>query len=199
MVVRLRQRLGRCNSAAGFTLAELLITSVAVLTVLQGLVFALLSQMRSVNAATTNLQTANELARLAYLMDAEVREGCAVQVGATPASCRQVCATTAANDLRVLIPVIDASGVPAMRSIRYYLASGQLFRSGPRILLNGQLDLRDLQGVNTLLLDEASGFTASTDSSCRISNVTVRVSTTNPQQNHQSSFALQAGVSSYTN
>lgn len=183
----------------GYTLVEILVTSVAALSVLQGLVMMQFSNARTVNAATTNIQVGRELARLAYLLDTEVGEACAIRSGSMPGSCRQTCLTAPSTDLNVLIPVVDAGGAVSTRAIRYFLSNNQLFRTGPRTLLNGQLDLRDLQGVTTLLLDDVSEFSARTDQGCRVSSVSVSILVDNPRQLQTSTFSLNTGVSSYTN
>lgn len=62
-----------------------------------------------------------------------------------------------------LPPLIALAGVASSRVIRYHLSGTQLFRQEPRILLDGRLDLIDLQGATTLLLDDVSAFSVRTD------------------------------------
>jgi hypothetical protein len=190
----IRRRPGR----AGFTLVELIIASVMALTILEGLVVIVISHLRSTNRTTIHIQARRELSRLIYLMGTEASEGCSLQVAANPASCKQICAAASSSDLRLLTPVVNDAGVASTRVLRYYLSGTQLFRQGPRILLNGRLDLTDLQGATTLLLDDVSAFSARADTNCRSALVSISLSIPNSQQTYTSSYSVRTDVSIYS-
>jgi len=97
-----------------------------------------------------------------------------------------------------LPPLIALTGVASSRVLRYYLSGTQLFRQGPRLLLNGRLDLTDLQGATTLLLDDGSAFSARADTNCHSALVSISFSMPNSQQNYTSSYSVRTDVSTYS-
>jgi hypothetical protein len=97
-----------------------------------------------------------------------------------------------------LPPVIALTGVASSRVLRYYISGTQLFRQGPRILLDGRLALTDLHGAATLLLDDVSAFSAGADTNCRSALVSISLSMPNSQQNYTSSYSVRTDVSTYS-
>jgi prepilin-type N-terminal cleavage/methylation domain-containing protein len=181
------------TSQRGFTLLELLITTVLISILLAAISVILSSHLKLTDSETSMIQSRRESARLNYILNSESNEACALKGGSDPSSCSQTCATTASSDLRLRVPVIINGTTAGTRFIRYYLSGTELRRDGPAIKPDGQLDLSQ-SNVDSLLIDSVSAFMATIDSDCHAATISLSLSFPAAASPFTSAFSVRTNV-----
>jgi len=192
---RLRdQQFYSASKLNGFTLMELMITTILISIILAAISAILSGHLRLTDSETSMIQSRRESARLNYILNSESNEACAVKGGSDPTSCSQTCLTTATNDLRMRVPVLINGTTAGTRFIRYYLSGTELRRNGPAIKPDGQLDLSQATMIDSLLIDSVSAFNAVIDSDCHAAAITLSLSLQNTVAPFTSRFSLRTNV-----
>ncbi|WP_191964798.1 type II secretion system protein J [Synechococcus sp. RSCCF101] len=190
-----------------FTLAELLVSlgltglvAIAAFSLLRG-------ELRLSEATIWDVHFQRDLNRLNSLMELEASEACMFGTTSNPASCAPTgaatCATTVANQLRMLVPMLDTSNDPPtdeLQTIRFHLDTNndRLLRDGPAILPSGALDIDTRNNLNNLLvMSNVTGFAVTNDADCRTVNVDVTMSPIGSTATRTQSMVLRTGVSQF--
>lgn len=181
--------------ALGFTLVELLIGVSLSGIAVAAAASVLVTHLNSTNATIWAVQLQRDLSKFNFLFNSEANEACRMQSGtapandtsctpgtfATPVSCATV--TGPATNFNLLVPLDVSNNDPVERVITYSFNSvtGQLLRSGPRILTSGRLDSTVANNQNnSVLLDGVTAFTPTVAADCRSATIalTLTVPTT---------------------
>ena len=179
----------------GFSLVELLLSTVLVVVVMAALASILVSHLGTTDRQGNVVQVRRELARFSYLLSTEVNEACALQRASDPSGCLQTCTTATTTDLRMLIPVLQNGTTATTRVIRYYLSGTTIMREGPRILANGQLETTTGSASTTaLVLDSVASYTAQIDADCHAATIFISQSLPSTTQTSDTTFSVRTSV-----
>ena len=179
----------------GFSLVELLLSTVLVVVVMAALASILVSHLGTTERQGNVVLVRRELARFSYLLGTEVNEACALQRASDPSGCLQTCTTSTTTDLRMLIPVLQNGTTATTRVIRYYLSGTTLMREGPRILANGQLETTTGSASTTaLVLDSVASYTAQIDADCHAATIFISQSLPSTTQTSDTTFSVRTSV-----
>jgi len=179
----------------GFSLVELLLSTVLVVVVMAALASILVSHLGTTERQGNVVQVRRELARFSYLLGTEVNEACALQRASDPSGCLQTCTTATTTDLRMLIPVLQNGTTATTRVIRYYLSGTTIMREGPRILANGQLETTTGSASTTaLVLDSVASYTAQIDADCHAATIFISQSLPSTTQTSDTTFSVRTSV-----
>jgi prepilin-type N-terminal cleavage/methylation domain-containing protein len=124
----------------GFTLVELLVsTLIGALMLLAGTYMAL-SHVRTTGRQAVAHRQQTDFGRLSHLIETEVDEGSALAYGQLTAGCTN---NGVASVFSITVPVLiaaETTAASAVRTIYYYHFDGNLRRCGPAINADGTLD-----------------------------------------------------------
>jgi hypothetical protein len=172
----------RPRSEAGVTLVELLVA-----LLISGLFVPLIwvsirGAIQFFEATIWQVQLERDLDRLTTLLDAEAFDACLFSTTANPAAncvptAAQACNTAQANQLRFRATLLDGDNAPAgTRVVRYFRTGTDLFRNGPAVLPNGQLDPNAANNqTNQLVMRGVTGFAVTPGNDCTTATIVVRV------------------------
>lgn len=166
------------RSSGGFTLVELLIGGVISAIVLGSVAFLGVQQIRIADRVYALTTVNRNFRRISDLLKVEAGEACILRGGASPRTtatlpdtpCKpqdpSVCApgTASFTDLRMLIPLQDASNAISYNVVRYYLSGNELLRDGPQVGANGLLTTTVTNGSR--VLGNVSTFAATVSTDC---------------------------------
>jgi type II secretory pathway pseudopilin PulG len=183
------------SRSRGFSLVELLLSTVLIVVVMAALASILVSHLGTTDRQGNVVQVRRELARFSYLLGTEVNEACALQRASDPSGCLQTCTTATTTDLRILIPVLQNGTTATTRVIRYYLSGTTIMREGPRILANGQLETTTGSASTTaLVLDSVASYTAQIDADCHAATIFISQSLPSTTQTSDTTFSVRTSV-----
>ncbi|MCT0207752.1 prepilin-type N-terminal cleavage/methylation domain-containing protein [Synechococcus sp. CS-1332] len=178
-------------SARGFTMVELLIGITLGGIAVAAAASVMVSHMNSTNATMWAVQLQRDLSKFNFLVNSEANEACRLQSGtppandtvctpgtvAVPVSCATV--TGPATNFNLLVPMDVANNDPEERVITYSFnaGTGQVLRSGPRILSNGRLDATVANNqTGSVVLDGVTAFTPTVSNDCRSATIVLTLS-----------------------
>ncbi len=174
----MRSNTRRRRSRNGFTLIELLIGGVLTAIALGSVAVLSVHQIRIADRVYSLTTVNRNFRRISDLLKVEAGEACILRGGASPRTtatlpdtpCKpenpSVCApgTASFTDLRMLIPLQDASNAISYNVVRYYLSGNELLRDGPQVNANGVLTTTVTNGSR--VLGNVSTFAATVSADC---------------------------------
>ncbi len=171
-IPHLPRRFLNVNSSVltGFTLVELMISVVIGALLIGGVATALIAHIRSTLNLEFSQQIQNDLSRLTFFLETEVREGSAISTTATTpvANCGAASGTTSL--FTIIVPQLNAQGFSLPTSTIDYYASGtgntaSLVRCGPPINNNGTLNFAGTSTATTISTNTTLTVTSSNSTS----------------------------------
>lgn len=135
---------------SGFTLIELMVSVVITTVLLAGAAVALTQHVRTSKDVEFIQSMRNDLKRLTFLLETEVKEGSAIQTAQAVS-----CATGTNSLFTITVPQLGTTGTNLTNSFIHYYATGTgntatLMRCGPPINNNGTLNFSGTSAAATV-------------------------------------------------
>jgi prepilin-type N-terminal cleavage/methylation domain-containing protein len=162
------------RGVAGFTLIELMVSVVIGSVLVAGVAGALTAHIRRSSNLEFTQSVRNDLSRLTFLLETEVKEGSAISTGGAVD-----CAVGGTTSLfTIAVPQLGSTGTTLATSNIHYYATGSgntatLVRCGPPINNNGTLNFAGTRTASNVSTNTTLTVTASTPTSVTY-NLTLR-------------------------
>lgn len=175
-----RSRIRPRPAEAGVTLVELLVGLVISSLFVPLLWNVVRSTIVFSESTVWQVQLQRDLDRLTTLLNIEAEEACLFGTTGDPAAgcfptASASCSTATQNELRLRVPLLNASGAPAGSAvIRYFRTGTDLLRTGPAVLASGRLN-PSVTSSNQLVMRGVNGFTVTPASGCTRANLALTV------------------------
>lgn len=153
------------RGVAGFTLIELMVSVSIGAMLVAGAAGALTAHIRSSSNLEFTQSVRNDLSRLTFLLETEVKEGSAISTGGAVD-----CAGGGTPLFTIAVPQLGSTGTTLATSNIHYYATGSgntatLVRCGPPINNNGTLNFAGTRAASNVSTNTTLAVTASTPTS----------------------------------